>query len=73
VGRLGDRPAEASFSDLVGYLDFTAAGYFEGRNPKMVLIGAIWGLVGRTSPGSGTPSSVTNSPNGSRWVRDTGF
>jgi len=42
VGRLGDQPAEASFSDLVGYLDFTASGYFEARNPKMVLMTDIY-------------------------------
>jgi hypothetical protein len=42
VGRLGNQPAEATFSDLVGYLDFTAAGYFEARNPKYVLMTDIY-------------------------------
>jgi hypothetical protein len=42
VGRLGDRPVEASFSELAGYLDFTLAGNFEARNAKVVLITDIF-------------------------------
>jgi len=42
VGRLGDQPVQASFSDLAGYLDFAAAGHFEARNPKMVLMTDIY-------------------------------
>lgn len=42
VGRVGDLSAEASFSDLSGYLDFSLAGHFEARNPKYVLLADIF-------------------------------
>jgi hypothetical protein len=42
VGRAGDIPVDASVSDLMNYLDFTAAGHFEARNPKMVLLTDVY-------------------------------
>jgi hypothetical protein len=42
VGRAGNLPVEASFSDLNGYLDFSLAGHFEARNPKYVLLADIF-------------------------------
>lgn len=42
VGRAGDIPAEATVNDLAGYLDFTAAAYFEARNQRFVLMTDIY-------------------------------
>jgi hypothetical protein len=42
VGRAGDIPAEATVNELAGYLDFTAAGYFEARNQRFVLMTDIY-------------------------------
>lgn len=42
VGRAGDLPVEASFSDLAGYLDFSLAGHFEARNPKYVILADVF-------------------------------
>ena len=42
VGRVGNIPAEATVDDLVEYLDFTAAAYFEARNQRFVLMTDIY-------------------------------
>ena len=42
AGMAGDVPVEATFGDLAGYLDFAAAGYFEARNQKFVLMTDIY-------------------------------
>ena len=38
VGRAGDQPVEASFSDLAGFLDFAAAGHVEAHNGRFSII-----------------------------------
>ena len=42
VVRVGNKPAEATVDDLVEYLDFTAAAYFEARNQRFVLMTDIY-------------------------------
>jgi hypothetical protein len=37
MGRVSGVPVNASFSDLASYLDFSAAAYFEARQPKYIL------------------------------------
>ena len=73
VGRLGDQPAEASFSDLVGYLDFTAAGYFEARNPKMVLMTDIYYVnLGAQRDVEVLKQTVKTDMDFSQWILELG-
>jgi hypothetical protein len=42
VGRIGDQAVDATFSELVGYLDFTVAGTFEARTRQFIVLTDIY-------------------------------
>jgi hypothetical protein len=42
AGNVEDQPVQATFSDLVEFLDFAVAGHFEARNPKVVLLADVF-------------------------------
>ncbi len=42
VGLATATPMEAKFTDLVGLVDFSAAGHFEARNPSMLFLADVF-------------------------------
>jgi hypothetical protein len=69
----GGQPVEASFSDLASYIDFAAAGHFEARNAKVVLLTDI-NYVGlgaeRDADVEGVPVTIDMDYN--QWIIEAG-
>jgi hypothetical protein len=60
----GGQPITASFDDLAGYLDFAAAGHFEAKTDKVVLLTDI----NYAGLGAERDADVTGRPSQSTWT-----
>lgn len=73
VGDVNGQPVDASFDDLLGFLDFAIGGHFEARHPDAVVLADVWyANLGSTRDGQAANQPVSVDFDMTQWILELG-